>query len=42
MLKDLSSSSNMGWPMISKPLAKSANNIRTEQFPESIASCIAH
>ena len=41
MLKDLSSSSNIEWSMISKPLAKSAKNIRTEQFSESIASCKA-
>ena len=34
MLKDLSSSSNIDWSMISKPLVESAKNIRTEQFPE--------
>ena len=34
MLKDLSSSSNIEWSMIKKPLVESAKNIRAEQFPE--------
>ena len=39
-LKDLSSSSNTRWSMITKPLVKSAKYRRTELFPESVASCV--